>query len=598
MSEVSSFFNLLKACHDGLGFYPAGNPVVSQQCHHFIQTAHHLMVGNHLWFALESRGLLVNGALQESLHGNPVSTWFVGKMRDRLIQTIIFHRDFALRDVEALAHLLLSPPTQFTSPSIAMHYLNNKGVWRIQVNVAPPNQVDESEPFNVFGVDQTVTDLTLNDVTVQLPSMDQRLQVMPDADAFAPPENEREVLPQIQTKLLIPEAEQATLYGVIDSYLEEGNLKRVADTLKLIHQDFSSENREERELSYSSFHVVVCCMLQHHQDERLYLVLKSMNRDLMACQETDLYNIHLNSVCAIVRHYRDKGYRRGLLYGLNLLANQNLRQHLERRRLVDEQLRRILDPDLVEALLNETDPELLSACKVLFYRHGMGLIKPLLEALFVAEDRTVRKRLLEILSNTGTLSYPYLMEELRLAIEDNRPWYIKRNLLTLLSINPPLELASHLPTLYQTNQPKMRDLVVRCLFQIASPEVFGLGKKLLREADRSHAMKILRYLKVYRHRAYARDVMDVFRRFDDDQLRLEAIQVLGKIDSDEAISLLDEIVAGTRVDQGKVQDEHRLAAIRLLGKSKHERARVLLTHHHKDRNRYVREAARQILESH
>lgn len=142
----------------------------------------------------------------------------------------------------------------------------------------------------------------------------------------------------------------------------------------------------------------------------------------------------------------------------------------------------------------------------------------------------------------------------------------------------------------------MRDLVVRCLFQISSPEVFGLGKKLLREADRNHAMKILRYLKVYRHRAYARDVMDLFRRFDDDQLRLEVIQVLGKIDSDDAITYLDEIVGGARVDQGKVRGEHRVAAIRLLGKSQHERARVLVANHYKDRNRYVREAARQILE--
>lgn len=596
MSDVSSFLNLLKACHDGLGFYPAGNPVVTQQFHNLIQSAHRLMDGKRLWLINESRGLLVNGVLERTLQGSAILSWLQGKMRDRFIQTLVFHQGFSLRDMEALVQLFISPPVQFSGAATASNSLRSKDIWKVQVNTAPPEKVPDSNPFNAFDVDQTVTDLTLTNVTISLPSMDDRLHVMPDADAFAPPENAIEVLPQIQTNLLIPEQEQATLYEIVNNFLTEGRLKRVADTLKLIHKDFTSANREERELSYSSFHVVVCCMVSHGQDDSLYLVLKSMGRDLLYCDETDLYTIHLDSVCSIVSYYRSKGNLKGLLYGLNLLANQNLRQKPERRRLVDEQLRRILDQELVEQLLTDSDPELLAARKVLFFRHGMGLLKPLLEALFAAEDRSIRKKLLDILSSTGTLSYPYLMQELRAAVDTDRPWYIKRNLLTLLSINPPVELGDLLPKLFETDQAKMRDLVIRCLYQIPSPEAFRFGKKLLREADGSRVMKILRYLKVHKHRAYGREVMEIFRRLDSDKIRLEVIQVLGKIDSDEAITCLDEIVGGAQVHEGKVKDEHRLAALRMLGQSRRERARVLISTHHKDRNRNVRDAVSAILD--
>lgn len=92
----------------------------------------------------------------------------------------------------------------------------------------------------------------------------------------------------------------------------------------------------------------------------------------------------------------------------------------------------VATPENIRHLLREEqiDPGLLER---ITSRMGLDVVELLLEGLELSETRTMRRKLLDLLAKFGSDVGPMVMK--RLADEDT-PWYVQRNLLTLLQLLP------------------------------------------------------------------------------------------------------------------------------------------------------------------
>ncbi len=594
--KFDAFFNVFKACHDGLAYYPAGNPIVTQQFESFMRTCDPLRRGDALVLQLTPRGFTINdNILPPQIQALASATWLSGVLSSRRIHTLTFFASLSVRDLEFLIRLLQANPAEFGSPEEAAQKLRPHNVWRVQIN-ARSAYAAEDNAFADFNVEGTYADLGF----ASAPPSQKATEIRPDPSLF------RALGPTIAPSgdaLLKPELpidpdEQHTLYSAMKEAMRQNNLKRVAETLTLIRADLKSQSREDRELAFSSYHVVVTCMVDQGEDHSLMIVLKSIAEDLNACGELDLYKIHVATLARMIERFRASKQLKGVAFGLNILANQHLRADVEgKREHLASVIDRLMDPDLVAALMHSPEAALEPIRKALFHRHGMGVLKPLLNALFQSEDRNLRKKVLEHITNLGALSYPYLMEEMRKAVEFGSAWYVKRNLLTLLSINPPPELMTYLPDLYRIEQDKLRDLVIRCLFQINTLDGFKMGKELLRQASGAALRRILRYLQLSRHGAYALEVREIFMREENPAVLAEAIAVLGKIDTEESVGYLVAILEKELQMLAKPTSEMRVAAARALSRSKRKSALDALLRHRRDFTREIREIAQSVAQA-
>jgi hypothetical protein len=87
-------------------------------------------------------------------------------------------------------------------------------------------------------------------------------------------------------------------------------------------------------------------------------------------------------------------------------------------------------PDNMRVLLNN-EPRDTAVVEMLLERMGMAAAEPMLESLEVADNRTMRRRLLTRLGKLGAAIGPMLIERL-----PTSPWYVQRNLLALLASLP------------------------------------------------------------------------------------------------------------------------------------------------------------------
>jgi hypothetical protein len=117
-------------------------------------------------------------------------------------------------------------------------------------------------------------------------------------------------------------------------------------------------------------------------------------------------------------------------------------------------------PANMRILLNN-EPRDTEVVELLLERMGMAAAEPMLESLEVADNRTMRRRLLTRLGRLGPAIGPMLVERL-----PSSPWYVQRNLLALLGSLPEIP-ADFTPGPYVENDdPRVRREAVKLMLRI------------------------------------------------------------------------------------------------------------------------------------
>lgn len=117
-------------------------------------------------------------------------------------------------------------------------------------------------------------------------------------------------------------------------------------------------------------------------------------------------------------------------------------------------------PENMRILLGN-EPRDTPVVEMLLERMGMAAAEPMLESLEVADNRTMRRRLLTRLGKLGPAIGPMLIERL-----PPSPWYVQRNLLALLGTLPEIPSAFTPAPYAENDDPRVRREAVKLMLRI------------------------------------------------------------------------------------------------------------------------------------
>jgi hypothetical protein len=121
---------------------------------------------------------------------------------------------------------------------------------------------------------------------------------------------------------------------------------------------------------------------------------------------------------------------------------------------------RLATPANMRILLNN-EPRDTGVVELLLERMGMAAAEPMLESLEVADNRTMRRRLLTRLGQLGPAIAPMLIERL-----PGAPWYVQRNLLALLGSLPELPANFQVAEYATVEDPRVRREAIKLLLRL------------------------------------------------------------------------------------------------------------------------------------
>ena len=588
LKTVPIFFNLFKSCHDGTLLYPTGNPVVTKHFENFIGTYKKFLdLRGKLTIAVQMDFVKIHGqTVPANIARLPAVSWFIVHCLDRKIFDITFKKGLRLKEMKQFVGVMQKNVEAFKDFQMVQTMLREEHIDNIQVNTAMEAMGNAAAGYLNQAIHFHAAKGPLPEGATSIPIIlnerENETELTVDGEMPTP-------------DLFLSNEDKDKLYQTISNFIKSGNLKRVGETLGLIRQDLQAPTREERELAYSSYNIVILAMIDQNQEKSLSAVVKTLLADLQSCQEPDLYAIHLRTLTKLADYFQAVGHMPALIYSLDIMANQNLRQSGENQKRLELELQTALAlPQLTKIILCE-EPEAQPIVRSLFEKHGAGIVQPMLKALFSSEDRNIRKKVLEYLQRLGTLIYPALLLELETALNRNDPWYAKRNLLTLLAVKPPIDLATHLEALFEEDNQKVKDLVVRCAFLIADKQAYQFSKQLLKQARGGQLKKLFGYLAVSKDPAYVRDLIDIFENAQSERVKLEVIRLLAKIGGVEATDFLGTLLGQTTLFTSKFKKEYRQAAAEGLAEIGKPQALSILIRHQKDSDKIVRATAKKSL---
>ena len=606
------FFNLIKACHESLLLYPAGNPMVAKQLENFIKVYPEFADGEgRVSFTMDRGSLLLNGQILASqLSNSPGPRWFVAHCLDRKITQLTFEPGLELNELETLFELLRKELNEFPNADAAPDMLIQAHVQSILINQLP--------------LDHTFSSLPVSNAMPVLPSF------KPPSGFPAPPmlaqiaaEPEPAIAPDpglvpieyhtpqspnfpgTDAVPLVSLAPGATLFVSDDDrdreiqtvikFIQGRKLNLVALKLTRFRKELTADSRQTRETAFSYYHVVVFCLVQERQNKPLFSILKSLPADFQTCVEEDLFALHLETLTEMLVHFKNSAQMAPLIYGLDILAALHLGQLETNQKKIEAKLTDVLGLKLLEEFLANEDSTLTPLLDSLFKRHGRGLLRPLLDGLYASENRNIRKKLLEMLAAMGPLIYPTLTAELRTAISTNQPWYVKRNLVMLLSAQPPPEVAGLIASLTGEEQHRFLSLVIRCVFKLNTEAAIALGQRLIGEARGTQLKLLLDQVAKSGRREYVPTMINLFQNAPSDRVKIDCIGILGKLAGSESLAYLIQILDKTSIFGSKTKSEYRVAAARALAQAATPKALMALTKYSRDGDREVRAIAKKAL---
>ncbi len=122
----------------------------------------------------------------------------------------------------------------------------------------------------------------------------------------------------------------------------------------------------------------------------------------------------------------------------------------------------VLDTEVLEKLLSDPSPDWALVERVV-HHIGTGAVGPLLDGLDSAQDRTWRRRMLDLLVSIGPRGEPELLSRLETA-----EWHLARNILTVLGHYPEMSAPSQALPRLRDPEPRVRLEALKVLLRSPS----------------------------------------------------------------------------------------------------------------------------------
>jgi len=226
---------------------------------------------------------------------------------------------------------------------------------------------------------------------------------------------------------------------------------------------------------------------------------------------------------------------------------------------------------------------------------GERAVKALLSALVIEEDLLVRKSIVDIIVMIGRPAVPAILDNLN----DSR-WYVVRNMVTILGSLGIPELAPEIVTTLSHPDLRVKKESIRGLSKLPHPAAVKALGELCFFPEETIALTATAVLSLKKEEEEA--VMALYRRavhknvlFPNYRLAHEAIDSLRSIDTDGAITALEQILRASVIWETPKFREMKKHALRSISRMSGDRPREIVLQARKAPEAYLRVEAERIL---
>lgn len=562
--DFPRFANAFKSCVDSLGLYPPGNPMVERQLKQFHQVlTEAVRLADEFDIQFRDSMLVVNEeVVNERLMRMPVIQWILKLAYERKISRITFEAGVTQLELQNLALLLNELPHQFQTSTDAPSRLERLGVKSIHINAFDRMKAPQVATAKPAVIDKDPFDVKVSPFEFQLPL-----------------------------------EEKTALRNDIVQKIKAAQLARVGDMMNLITEDLHSGVRENVELALPGYRVVIEVLIELKQSKPLHQILRSVGEDLDRFEELDVYRYHLATFKLLLEYCLDQKHSGAVAFGLQRITQLARCDHPGKSDLARQCLSELLNESCIRIIIENQErntPQKAMFTKLLNYG-GELFVRPMLSVLYETDDRHIRRGLMAVLESLGPVIHPELVEDLKEAFALERPWYIKRNLLQLLSNNPPPALAAILENQVKGAHPKVIDLIYRCIYSISDQHAFRVGRSWLERSNEENQVRLIGHVGNGCVKAYAPVLMGLIEGESPEAVKRAAIPALARLDSNEGNLFLESLLASGVSLINKLQNRLRALAAESLVQTRNSRCSAILSHHLKDKDRAVRNLAQRAL---
>ncbi|HJV91197.1 MAG TPA: HEAT repeat domain-containing protein [Holophagaceae bacterium] len=192
---------------------------------------------------------------------------------------------------------------------------------------------------------------------------------------------------------------------------------------------------------------------------------------------------------------------------------------------------------------------------------GGAMVRHLIQALGKESDRGRRGRLMDALRAFGPLALQPLRESLASPI----PWFLARNLLTLLSEVGDVSALPEVLALFRAKEVRVVRAAVRASWKLGGPAAEPHLLAMLKDADPETQMEILFGLGQMRSETSVPTLLELVQeRRAPEPLRLKVLETLAFIQSPRCVQPLQELIRKKGFFSGSESPAIRLGAARAL----------------------------------
>lgn len=446
--------------------------------------------------------------------------WFHDRCRKRALEEIMFLGMLSPHDFQVFMTLLLQDRSLFADADFPANFLLAEQVSLIQVN--PPNVEDSFFGAAPFQID------TLDLSKIEQENRPSPIQQMAIQDIMA---NDR---PELESQIM--------------GWLQEGRIDAIHRCIGRLRAGLENQYQEVQVRGYVGLRIVVQTLVAKQQTLILYQVFKALPKTVSAKAPADLLAFHLDTFSEVMAYFHRHEKVRPLVYGFEWLANWRFHSKQPLSNLAKDVLEQHFDPDVIAKIvtLQTEDPALADHWQKLLARYPRALAKPLLFYLYDSEEKTLRELLLGVLQGVMPHIGGDVVREVHRAMERRAPWYIKRNLLTLLADQPPESLTPLLVRMaVEETQPQLLDTVYACAFRLKAVKIHRLCEQALEQAKDDEALvALIRHIGTAANAYYLPHLKRFVHKKRSDVVIRAALEAIAQIATPESVQFLERILSG------------------------------------------------------
>ncbi len=225
--------------------------------------------------------------------------------------------------------------------------------------------------------------------------------------------------------------------------------------------------------------------------------------------------------------------------------------------------------------------------------YGEEIISPLIDALITEDSQAVRRFLISLITLFGNKAIPVALKR----ISDSR-WFVKRNILFILSECGTEEVLPHVRTYCHHENPKVSFEAIKCLLKTGDSYGINALKGYINSENRDLAEQAIALAGAFRVKDTVPDLIRILRKKaiggQDIYEKIPVVKALGQIGDTRALAPFREILSVKSLLFKGIVDELKETIYRTLKNFPYEEVQDLVEKGLKSKNEVIRQESLKI----